>query len=212
MILAFVMGSALRKEWNSFSMHRSHYCLFLTLVLFGIMPLLGSSVPRVYGRNWWASTARDERIQFIAGYLDCAAYDRGKTEMAKWQWDVMEPKITKYYASHPESPDQTVPSLILALGATDGSTDQAPEVYPEKHGIFDGDYWRQITSPGRAGFVEGYIACSDSAMEGRKLDSHPTAWYVNQINRTYRLTGENDIDDGRRASKKIATIIQELTR
>lgn len=190
--------------------YRNRYFILVLLIL-GTVPLLGSSLRSTYDHIWWQSTPQDERTQFIAGYLDCAVYDLGKTKLAEAQWNVIEPEITTYYASHPESIHRTVPSLILTLGASSGSTDQGPERYPEKHGIFDGDYWRQISPSGRVGFVEGYTACRDSKPGQNLFAAHSAAWYVPQISGTYRLRRDNDIDHSR-ASKKIATIIQEHTK
>jgi hypothetical protein len=180
-------------------------------VTLGTLLLLGASAESTYDRVWWESTGKDERTQFVAGYLDCAAYDDGNTRLAEAQWNGIEPEITRYYTSHPQMTRRTVPSLILALGAASRSTDPAGERYPEKHGIFDGDYWRQITQSGRIGFVEGYLACRTSGIEKRQFAAHTAAWYVSQIDRTYRLTPE-DGEDENDASKKIASIIQKLTR
>lgn len=191
-------------------MCRNRYFILIFLII-GTVPLLGSSLRCKYNYFWWQSTPQDERTQFVAGYLDCAVYDLGKTNLAEAQWNVIEPKITTYYASQPESIHRTVPSLILTLGVNSHSTDQAAEHHPGKHGIFDGDYWRQITPSGRVGFVEGYTACRDSKPGRNQFAAHSAAWYVGQISGTYRLTHGNDIDDSR-ASKKIATIIQEHTK
>ena len=177
----------------------------------GTVLLWGASAQSTYDRVWWESTGKDERTQFVAGYLDCAAYDDGNTRLAEAQWNGIEPEITRYYASHPQMTRRTVPSLILALGAASRSTDPAGEPYPEKHGIFDGDYWRQITPSGRIGFVEGYLACRTSGLEKHQFAAHTAAWYVSQIDRTYRVTPEDDEDEND-ASKKIASIIQKLTR
>lgn len=191
-------------------MFRNTHSLFLISIIFGTMTFWGSSIQGPYDRVWWGSTPKDERTEFIAGYIDCATYDRGNAELANAQWNLIEPKITTYYASHPDAIHRMVPSLILALGSGGGSTDQAGEQYPEKHGIFDGDYWRQITPSGRIGFVEGYLACRNAEHETRQFSARSADWYVSQIDGTYRLTREGDIDDSR-ASKKIATIIQDLS-
>jgi len=170
--------------------------------------MLGSVPQGKYDSVWWRSTPQEERTQFIAGYLDCAAYDLGKSKLADARWSVIEPKITAYYASQAESNHETVPSLVLRLGLISHSADRGPELHGEKHGIFDGDYWRQITPSGRLGFVEGYTACRSSEPNQKRFAAHSATWYVGQISETYRLTPDNDIDDSR-ASKKIATIIQE---
>jgi hypothetical protein len=191
-------------------MYRNRYFILIFLIV-GTMPLLGSALRSTYDYIWWQSTPQDERTQFIAGYLDCAVYDLGQIKLADAQWNVIEPKITTYYASQPKSLHRTVPSLILTFGVSSHSTDPAAERYPGKHGIFDGDYWRQITPSGRVGFVEGYIACRDSKREQKRFAAHSAAWYVGEISETYRLTANDNIEDSR-ASEKIATIIQEHTR
>ena len=188
-------------------------CVILVLLAIGAVPILGSVSQSKYDSAWWQSTSQDERTEFIAGYLDCATYDMGESKLADAQWNVIEPKITTYYTSQTESNRQTVPSLILRLGLSSHSADRGPELNTERHGIFDGDYWRQITPSGRAGFVEGYIACRTSkpGQKQKRFAAHSATWYVGQISGTYRLTPDHDIDDSR-ASKKIATIIQEHTK
>jgi hypothetical protein len=191
-------------------MYRNRYFILICFII-GTTPLLGSSLRSTYDHVWWQSTPQDERTQFIAGYLDCAAYDLGETKLADAQWNVIEPKITTYYASQSGSTLRTVPSLILTLGVNSHSTDRAAERHPGKHGIFDGDYWRQITPSGRVGFVEGYAACRDSKSEQKRFAAQSAAWYVVQISEHYHLTADDDIDDSH-ASEKIATIIQEHTK
>ena len=151
-------------------MYRNRYFILICFII-GTSPLLGSSLRSTYDRVWWQSTPQDERTQFIAGYLDCAAYDlkAGETKLAEAQWNVIEPKITTYYASQSGSNFTTVPSLILILGVSSHSPDRAAERHPGKHGIFDGDYWRQITPSGRVGFVEGYVACRGSKPEQKRF-------------------------------------------
>jgi hypothetical protein len=185
--------------------------LFGALLALGTMPVLGSSEPAAYNDAWWGSAPHDERVEFIAGYIDCAVYDQGDTQLAGVQWNVIEPEITRFYASHSKATNQTVPSLILSLGVKSHSNDHTSEQHSEKHGIFDGDYWRQITQLGRIGFVEGYLDCRRSKSQSPQFAAHSTAWYVSQIGNAYALTKEDDIDDNR-ASEKIATIIQKLVK
>lgn len=191
-------------------MYRNRY-LILILLIAWTLPILGSASRSPYDSVWWQSAPKDERTQFVAGYLDCAAYDLGDTKLTDAQWNVIEPKITTFYNSQPKSVHKTVPSLIVTLAVSSHSTDPAGERHPGKHGIFKGDYWRQITPSGRLGFVEGYTACRASMPEQKRFAVHSAAWYVDQISNTYRLTADNDIEDSR-ASGKIATIIQEHTK
>lgn len=190
-------------------MCKNRYWTFALLIILAV-PMLGSAPQNKYDSVWWQATPLDERTQFIAGYLDCAAYDFGRTKLSDAQWNVIEPKITMYFASHSGTIPRTVPSLILSLGRSSHSADREPEIHAGQHGIFDGNYWREITPSGRLGFVEGYNACRSSKPNQKRFLTHPATWYVIQIDETYKITPDNDIDE-HVASAKIAIIIQDYT-
>jgi hypothetical protein len=100
------------------------FYLLAIIVAPGTVLLWAASAQSTHDRAWWESTGKDERTQFVAGYLDCATDDHGNTNLAEAQWNRIEPEITRYYASHPQMTRRTVPSLILALGAASRSTIQ----------------------------------------------------------------------------------------
>ena len=135
-----------------------------------------------YDGKWWSAASKDERIGFLARYIDCAVYDAGQKSMNDASWDLLEPKITKIYRENTSDLKKPVAAVLLQL-----STQRKPqqsknaENYSEKHGIFDGEYWRQLLDGERLGFIEGYIACQKEYDKPAAAFSREARWYVAQL-------------------------------
>jgi len=84
------------------------------------------------------------------------------------------------------------------------------EVWREKHGFFDGDYWYQLQGVGeRASYVAGYLSC-ETALRHKRV-TRPAESYVSSINRWYGTENEGDLNPARE-NEKIAYVIQQLLR
>jgi len=189
-------------------MVQNNWTLRLTLALLSLLSVQGCAAQSSYGSDWWKSAGVDERTQFIAGYVDCETYDRQNGDFAPVQWTLVEPRISTYYSRHAET-RRTAPSLILEMSGESAMPNIGGEVYPGKHGIFDGDYWRQMTPSGRTGFVEGYLSCRSSAPERLPIPKNPIAWYVRAIDASY-CNNDQDCPD-EHATEKIGDILSKLS-
>jgi hypothetical protein len=165
-----------------------------------------------YNNKWWGAAEKSEREQFIAGYLDCAIFDHGDKSLLSAQWNLIEPKISKYYSNNPKTNAQ-VASLIARFSSR-LTNDPAPEVDNARYGIFDGDYWWQLTETGRRGFVKGYLACYQSGRDEQAADRHSIDWYVGGVSLRYCIAGLACADEqngqNARAIEKIADILHRL--
>lgn len=161
---------------------------------------------------WWKNTAKQERLGFVAGFLDCAIYDDNNKRLRYASWDSLEPQISAFFASHPAQSGTGIGQLIEMLGQrTTKTAQEGGEVYREKHGIFDGEYWRQASPEHRLGFIEGYLVCQREYKRPAGTFSQAPAWYVHRISNWY---GTNDEDPSAisepRSVKKIANVLRTL--
>ncbi len=164
------------------------------------------------GALQWHSASKDERRGFLAGYIDCAAYDVGWKYLLDLSWNAVEPKVTDYYDAHASELQTPVASVFAKLASSQQPRKAAGgESYPEKHGIFDGDYWRQAPASHRLGYIEGYLVCQRDQGKPVATFSNTTEWYVAQISQWYgvRDNDPGEIDE-KRVDRKIANALYLL--
>lgn len=194
------------------SIHRTKLASLLPILVFCSHCMASTSSS--YDRIWWNATDTDQRTEFLAGYSDCAIYDFGESDLSNARWTVIERKITQYYSTHPEAKEAAAALLVRFGSNRPRSTDLAREVYPGPHGIFDGDYWWQLSDSGRTGFVQGYLACYESGPHGHGLHDHPVEWYVDKVSAFYCFAGttctDEHVSEDERVPEKIAIVLQRL--
>ncbi len=162
-----------------------------------------------YDGKWWNAVSKDERTGFLAGYIDCAVYDAGQKNMADASWDLLEPRITRFYRGNASDLMKPVATVLVQL-SSQGSPQKPKdgESYSEKHGIFDGEYWRQLLDDERLGFVEGYMVCQKQYKKPAASLSHEAKWYVAQISKWYGIQPNDPSEiNEKRSSKKIADVL-----
>lgn len=156
---------------------------------------------------WWQRTPREERLGYLAGYLDCEVADAGQSVFAQVSWYTLEPKIKKRYASGLDAKAPKVWTVMKEIAAKEprNPLDKAGEHYPGKHGIFDGEYWRQSEPEHRLGFVEGYVDClRNEVPEGARF-SRPARIYVGRLSGWFGIqSGDPGEIRADRADSKIA--------
>ena len=185
-------------------------CLVVCFVLW--CANCAAQTPKTKDGHWWQSVSADQHTGFLAGYLDCAIYDAGQKQFAGASWDAMEPQMSSYYASHPTSLDQSVASVLPEFaGESPAPKPGGGEKYPERHGIFDGEYWRQSTPDQRLGYLIGYLECQSKRPNPRPGFSRDASWYEKQISDWYEV---RDDDPGAinaaRAGRKIADVLYQF--
>jgi hypothetical protein len=182
-------------------------CLVACLVLW--CAVSAAQAPKAKDGHWWQSVSADQHTGFLAGYLDCAVYDAGEKQFAGASWDAMEPRISSYYASHPTGLDQSIASVLPEFApAPPALKPGSGEKYPERHGIFDGEYWRQSTPDQRLGYLLGYLECK-SVLRNPKPDfSRDASWYEKQISGWYGVKADDPgAINAARAGRKIADVL-----
>ena len=135
-----------------------------------------------------AFSSKDQHTGFIAGYIDCAVYEGGDKNLANVSWNVLEPEITSYYQGNGSAILTPVATVIAKLGPQKKLTKSSDDgENGQKHGIFDGDYWRQSLPEHRVGFVSGFLACYRKLSKKTASFSKSDAAYVSEVSRWYGI-------------------------
>lgn len=167
--------------------------------------------------RWWSAAQAAERESFVAGYLDCYKFElKGPAKYEAKPIVAYRDLVSQYFANGGERATQ---SVALALAAVaDKTGEKAPaggDVWHDRHGYFDGTYWRQAFATGgieaQRGFVEGYLACDEQVRHRRHVGTQSTASdYVTRINRWYRFDPESGDVDSTREKAKIADVLAKV--
>jgi hypothetical protein len=158
--------------------------------------------------NWWRASDKAQREGFLAGYVDCSTAE-AKNKVFEVQWNNYEPKITEFYNAHPTELKKPVAEVFLQVI---GQYPQNPkalatgEKYTGKHGMFDGEYWRQVPDQ-REGFVQGLLVCYQGLKTKRATFSKPAAWYASEISKWY---GVREDDPSEINEKRVSVAIADV--
>jgi len=159
------------------------------LALLLALPGLGQARSAKYNGTWWLAQPREVQIEFVRAYGDCYVDTLGAPSPPPVDEYRLAEEITKYYRSG-GSRSRLVASVMKLVwrrykGYREPARPEEGEVWPEKHGFFDGLYWRQGKPAERVGFVEGLVACFNSeARSNKKFSQEPSA-YVRYLDDWY---------------------------
>ncbi len=181
--------------------------LFATLALSACIRAGGDSGP--YDGSWWSSVGKEERTGFLAGYIDCDSDSMGRSRVADVRWNRAEAAISEYYATHVSERNMRVALVLVRIAPqVKRRTTGRGEIHGEKHGIFDGEYWRVSSPAHRHGFIQGYLQCLQEGGRGSGYP-HRVEWYVSRISQWYGLTSDDPSEaNAQRADRKIADVLE----
>jgi hypothetical protein len=80
------------------------------------------------------------------------------------------------------------------------------EVWTDKHGYYDGDYWAEVDPEHQLGFVEGYLDCVAHLLGSPARFSRAASWYRDRISQWYAA----DAGTYRHTEEKIANVLDRL--
>lgn len=187
------------------------------LVMFVL--LISSSVSaqsNVYDGGWWQMRTAPEQEGFIFGFGDCYADPAG--QKIRILLDDAEIRIAMgtYYQGHERLRTRPVAQVLKDIWSGHVSVPEAKHAaagqgWRERHGYFDGLWWKGSSPTEQLGFVEGYIACHNT--EHRKVQPLrlPAASYVQSINAWYAIPGDESVAAQRRA-EKVGDVLLRFTR
>ena len=165
---------------------------------------------KTYDKNWWLSSTKEGREDFLDGYGDCSYYD---AHQINWNNVFLEEKIDTYYSSNPKS---EIPFFALVEKVAKEKLNFKPlkngEKHPEKHGVFDGDYSFEQAQDGKLFFVEGYEACQKNKIPGSKNLRFSPKEQVLSIDRWYGISDKDPVINKDREYAKIANVLLKLEK
>jgi hypothetical protein len=164
----------------------------------------------IHDGAWWNSVSVQHRTGFLAGYIDCALNDAGEKQYEAVAWNVAEQAVTKRYSAHAAELKTPVSSMLVQFVKEQkpGPIQPGGEVYPGKHGIFDGEYWRQSPPEHRLGFIEGYLERHAKIANSGVSYAQPAAFYVKQISNWYGIRADDPGEiNAKRSPRKIADVL-----
>lgn len=171
--------------------NRSLSVLTRLFVFFAITVLLFIPAPAQTAKfdgNWWRDLHDGERVEFLAGFIDCYANDLGdKNDTFPDSWDTYAARITQYYDSHPQKVARPVIGVLFDVRSPRPPKPlEGGEVWTEKHWFFNGDYWGQMSKYEEIAYVDGYLTCYRKYLSSRpKKFSKSSAFYAESITRWF---------------------------
>ncbi len=187
------------------------------LVMFVL--LISSSVSaqsNVYDGGWWQMRTAPEQEGFIFGFGDCYADPAGQKIRILLDDGEIRIAMGTYYQGHERLRTRPVAQVLKDIWSGHVSVPEAKHAaagqgWRERHGYFDGLWWKGSSPTEQLGFVEGYIACHNT--EHRKVQPLrlPAASYVQSINAWYAIPGDESVAAQRRA-EKVGDVLLRFTR
>jgi len=147
-----------------------------------------------------------QRLGFVAGYMDCYVFVRkGPLPFLESPY-TYEERVTEHLKNHVADRGKPVTQVLEDIAAKPVA--KTLDKWEEKHGVFDGEYWRQAEPSQRVGFVQGFLECQRKDGKAVAKFSRNDDWYVAQISQWYGIK-EDDVGEinPKRESKKIADVL-----
>ena len=178
--------------------------LLIALSVTGIAS--GSTGDQAHDGNWWLSVDKDQRLGFVAGYMDCYVFVRKGPLPFLESWYTYEERVTEHLKKHVADRSKLVTQVLETIAAKRGTKPNGNR--GEKHGIFDGEYWRQALPSQRIGFIQGFLECQRKDGKAVAKFSRSDDWYVAQISQWYGVKEDDPAEiNEKRESKKIADVL-----
>jgi hypothetical protein len=163
---------------------------------------------------WWQMRTAPEQEGFIFGYGDCYADSAGQKIRMVVDDATMRIAVSTYYQGHQNTRTRPVAQVLKDIWAGHISVPEAQhaaagEGWRQRHGYFDGLWWKGSSSTEQQGFVEGYVACHNEQKKAKLLQLQP-ANYVQSVSAWYAAPGDESVAAQRRA-EKIADVLLRFT-
>lgn len=167
-----------------------------------------------YDGAWWITVPQAEKDGFVAGFVDCYKYElRGPARFEARPLAEYRDSLSHYFVPGSQHLSESVAKAFGMFADRPGERPPAGgEEWREKHGYFDGNYWRQAFAAGgtshQRGFVEGYLSCNQQLGPHRRVSysGRPDA-YVRHISQWYRFDSTSADMEPTRERTKIADVL-----
>ena len=190
----------------------------LVLCTLGIVAtlLVPDSFPiqtKLYDGDWWHFLTSQEQDGFIFGYGECYSEPPGENIRVSLDDDNTRLEVAIFYQGHQKLRSRTVAQVLKDIWSGHIPVHEAQHVTPgegwrERHGYFDGLWWKGSSSVEQLGFVEGYLACHN--LERRHAQPLPLSpsRYVELLNAWYHPGGDESVVAQHQADKIAAVLLR----
>jgi hypothetical protein len=176
----------------------------MVLGAFGVV--LGMNAYPEHNGEWWMSTNSDQRVGFVVGYIDCYVFVLKGPQTFLESWYEYQKRVDEYYHGHPSERGKPVSQALGVVASYPAS--RPAKKWAERHGFFDGEYWRQSVPSQRLGFVQGFLDCQNEHEASPARYSRPDSWYVSESSEWYGVKSEDPGEvNAKRSGKKIADVL-----
>jgi len=172
-----------------------HACRFGMLAVLLLVPGALLAQSKSYDGIWWQSRTSPELEGFIFGYGDCYADPAGQRIRISLDDADTSLAVSIFYQSHQKNLSRPAAHVLKDIWAghisVHNATRPAPgEGWRERHGYFDGTWWKGSNNTEQLGFVEGYVACHNSELRNAKPLPLEAEKYVEMLSAWYTPTDE----------------------
>ena len=151
----------------------------------------------------------EEKSGYLNGDADCNRYElAGKPRYSKSAAEQAE-YITNFYRNTPGKRSVAVFDIVRMADEQPPLSKEpgGGDTWTERHGYWDGQWWREGSPADRLGFVEGYVACYARAKNATADFRRQPGDYAKLISQWYRLNEETADIDPARETDKIADVL-----
>lgn len=187
--------------------------LFVAVLMAGTCLRLPAQTKPFDGVWWMASTAAEQE-GFTFGYGDCFADPSALRVRMLTDDATLRIAVSDYFQSHEAKRTRPVAEVLKEiwsghLPVRGEERAQPGEGWRDRHGFFDGAWWKGSNPVERLGFVEGYTTCvNEPKNKSRTLQLTP-AQYVQWVDRWYTITGDDEVTAQRQAVK-VADVLMRV--
>jgi len=190
-----------------------HACRFGMLAVLLLVPGALFAQSKSYDGIWWQSRTSPELEGFIFGYGDCYADPAGQRIRMSLDDADTRLAVSVFYQSHQKNLSRPAAHVLKDVWAghipVHNAMRPAPgEGWRERHGYFDGTWWKGSSNAEQLGFVEGYMSCHNSELRNAKPLSLEPDKYVEMLSTWYAPSDETAA--AQHQAEKIADVFQRL--
>ena len=179
-------------------------------VLVAILIVGSCSLLRAQGSHldgvWWLLSTAAEQEGFTLGYGDCWADPDVQRVRMLTDDATLRIAVSDYYQGHTAQRSRPVGEVLKDMWSghykmTGAERAQPGQGWRDRHGFFDGGWWKGSNSTERLGFVEGYTSCINSGKNKQASLQLAPQQYVRWVDRWYAGGGDAETESQRQAVK-----------
>jgi len=169
-----------------------------------------------YDGAWWQLRSAPEQEGFIFGFGDCYADPGGQKIRILLDDSEIRIAMGTYFQGHERLHTRPVAQVLKDIWSGHISVPEAKRAavgqgWRERHGYFDGLWWKGSSPTEQLGFVEGYITCHNTEHRKAQPLRLPAASYVQSITAWYAMPGDESLAAQHRA-EKVGDVLLRFTQ